>query len=180
MNPQFKKWLPLWLTLAGFGLMALISFSLFQKAAELSFVSLQEMLFVIPPVFVLMGILDVFVEREKVMKWLGHGSGFKGTALAFLMGSMAAGPLYGAFPVAAVFLKKGVSFFNILIFLGAWSTTKIPMLLFEAVSLGKTFTLSRLILDVAGIFLMSVLISRLVKEKEIEKIRQGAEKFLEK
>ena len=54
------------------------------------------------------------------------------------------------------------------------------MLLFEAVSLVKTFTLSRLILDVAGIFLMSVLISRLVKEKEIEKIRQGAEKFLEK
>jgi hypothetical protein len=56
--------------------------------------------------------------------------------LAILIGSAAAGPLYGAFPVAAVFMKKGVKFSNILIFIGAWSTTKIPMILFEVSSLG--------------------------------------------
>lgn len=179
MRPGLKKWFPLILTLAGFALLALISFSLFQKAVALSFFNLQEMLLVLPPVFILMGILDVFVERETVMKWMGHGSGIRGAVLSFLLGSMAAGPLYGAFPVAAVFLKKGVKFFNVLIFLGAWSTTKVPMLLFETVSLGKTFTLSRLILDMAGILAMSGLMTRLMKEKEIEKLRRNAETFLE-
>ncbi|NCN05664.1 MAG: hypothetical protein GW949_08535 [Spirochaetales bacterium] len=48
---------------------------------------------------------------------MGPDSGFKGTALAFFIGSTAAGPLSGAFPVAAVLMKKGASFSNILIFL---------------------------------------------------------------
>jgi hypothetical protein len=50
---------------------------------------------------------------------MGEGSGPKGVALAFLLGSFAAGPLYGAFPFAAVLMKKGASFMNILVI--AWA-----------------------------------------------------------
>ena len=40
------------------------------------------------------------------MKYTGPGSGIKGALISFILGSAAAGPLYAAFPVAAMMLKK--------------------------------------------------------------------------
>ena len=82
--------------------------------------------------------------------------------VAFFIDSAAAGPLYGAFPVAAVFMKKGVKFMNILIFIGAWSTTKIPMFLFEMASLGSRFAISRLLIDIPGIIIIAFIIAKIV------------------
>ncbi len=109
------------------------------------------MMLVIPPIFVLLGLLDVWVPKETMVKLMGKGSGLKGMGLAFFLGSAAAGPLYGAFPVAITLLKKGSSFTNVLILMGAWSTTKLPMLMFEAASLGIEFTVLRFGLNLIGI-----------------------------
>jgi uncharacterized membrane protein YraQ (UPF0718 family) len=65
---------------------------------------LTTMLLVVPPIFLLLGLLDVWVPREKLMRFMGPGSGLKGGLLAFALGSAAAGPLYGAFPVSAVLM----------------------------------------------------------------------------
>jgi uncharacterized membrane protein YraQ (UPF0718 family) len=99
--------------------------------------SVKEMLSVLPPIFILLGLMDVWVPRETMVRFMGEGSGLKGVLLAFFMGSVAVGPLYAAFTVAAMLMRKGASFFNLIIFLGAWSTTKIPMILFELSSLGR-------------------------------------------
>ena len=133
-----------------------------------------QMLLIIPPVFIMLGLLDVWVPRETMTKYMGDKSGFRGILIAFLIGSMAAGPLYGAFPVAAVLIKKGARFSNVLIFLGAWSTTKIPMLLFEYSSLGWRFATTRLIVDLFGIFIIARLIEIFLKKPEIDKIYQTA------
>lgn len=154
-----------------------INFSLGMKAVDITVYSLKEMVFVIPPVFVLLGLLDVWVPKETMVKYMGERSGVKGILLSIFIGSAAEGPLYGAFPVAAVFMKKGVKFSNIIIFLGAWSTTKIPMFLFEMASLGRKFALSRLIIDILGIIIISGIISRIIPEEEIEKIYINAENF---
>jgi len=138
----------------------------------------KTMLLVIPPIFILLGLLDVWVPREKMMKYMGPGSGIKGGVLAFLLGSFAAGPLYGAFPVAAVLMKKGASFTNIMILIGAWSTTKIPMLLFEMSALGLRFALSRLAIDIAGILIIAIAIKRSLAEKEIGELYTQAEKLV--
>ena len=111
------------------GALLLFSPPVGRKAAQITLFSFKEMLLVIPPIFVLLGLLDVWVPREKMVRFMGDKSGLLGIVLAVFIGSAAAGPLYGAFPVAAVFLRKGVKFTNLLIFLGAWSTTKIPMFL---------------------------------------------------
>lgn len=145
------------------------------KALSVSGYSFKEMLLVIPPVFVLLGLLDVWVPREKMMKYMGEGSGLKGIVLAILIGSAAAGPLYGAFPVAAVLMKKGVKFSNILIFIGAWSTTKIPMFLFEMTSLGAKFAFTRLIVDIPGIIIIAYILSKLISKTEVQKIYENAE-----
>jgi len=137
------------------------------KSLELTKQNVIEMISVIPPIFILLGLLDVWVDRATMMKYIGKGSGFKGVLLAFLLGSAAAGPLYAAFPVAGIMLKKGSSLFNVFIFIGAWSTTKIPMLTFEAASMGLTFTLIRLGLSIIGILAIA-----LITEKSLNKEQQ--------
>lgn len=132
--------------------------------------SFKEMLSVLPPIFILLGLLDVWVDRTTMMKYTGKGSGFKGVLIAFLLGSAAAGPLYAAFPFAAVMLKKGSSIMNVLIFIGAWSTTKIPMLAFEAASMGPVFTLVRLALSLIGIPLIAFVTDRVIGQKGVDEI----------
>jgi len=153
------------------------NFQLGTKALSISAYSLKEMIFVIPPIFVLLGLLDIWVPRETIVKYMGDGSGFTGILLSIFIGSAAAGPLYGAFPVAAVFMKKGVKFSNIMIFIGAWSTTKIPMLLFEVSSLGVKFAVTRLLIDIPGIIIIAAILSSLISKDEIKEIYSNAEKF---
>ena len=144
------------------------------KALRITGSSVKEMLLVIPPIFLLLGLLDVWVPRETMIKYMGEGSGIKGVLLAIFIGSAAAGPLYGAFPVAAVFMKKGVKFMNILIFIGAWSTTKIPMFLFETAALGNTFAITRLLIDIPGIIIIAFLLSKIISKKEIQALYDTA------
>ena len=99
--------------------LTLVNKSLGIKAIGIVGFSFKEMFLVIPPIFILLGLLDVWVPRETMIRFMGEGSGIKGVILSFILGSAAAGPLYGAFPVASVFMKKGVKFSNILIFIGA-------------------------------------------------------------
>jgi len=147
------------------------------KAFNVAMYSFKEMILIIPPIFVLLGLLDVWVPRETMVKYMGSDSGLKGIVLAIFLGSAAAGPLYGAFPIAAVFMKKGASFSNILIFLGAWSTTKIPMFLFELSALGTKFALTRLAVNIPGIILIAYIVNRLLKDKEISGIYENANNF---
>ncbi|MBT3320154.1 MAG: permease [Clostridia bacterium] len=139
-------------------------------ASEKTFYTIKEMLFVIPPIFVLLGLLDVWVPRETMVRFLGEGSGIKGVLIAILIGSAAAGPLYAAFPVAAVFMKKGAKFSNIVLFIGAWSTTKIPMVAFELASLGPKFAFVRLGLSLVGICIIALIMHLVMKRNEVEQI----------
>jgi uncharacterized membrane protein YraQ (UPF0718 family) len=157
-------------TIIAVSILTLVSFEIGSKAFSVAGYSFKEMALVIPPVFVLLGLLDVWIPRETMMKYMGEGSGIKGVVLSILLGSAAAGPLYGAFPIAAVFMKKGVKFTNILIFIGAWSTTKIPMFLFEMSALGSKFAITRLFIDIPGIIIIAYLLSLVIKPKEIEEI----------
>ncbi len=139
-------------------------------SVKLTFENFVEMLTVVPPIFVMLGLLDVWVDRATMMKYTGKGSGLKGVLIAFLLGSAAAGPLYVAFPVAGIMLKKGSSLFNVFIFIGAWSTTKIPLLTFEAASLGLAFMLTRLCLSIVGILLIAAVTEKALNQEQQKQI----------
>lgn len=156
-------------------LLILINRNIGIKAMNTACYSLKEMVLVIPPIFILLGLLDVWVPRETMMKLMGEGSGVKGIILSIILGSAAAGPLYGAFPIAAVFMKKGVKFTNILIFIGAWSTTKIPMFLFEMSALGARFAVTRLLVDIPGIIVIAYVLSALISKHEVKEIYKQTE-----
>ena len=140
------------------------------KAVSTTLFSLKEMLLIVPPIFVLLGLIDVWVPRETMVKYLGEGSGIKGILISLFIGSAAAGPLYGAFPVALVLMRKGAKFSNILLFIGAWSTTKIPMLLFEIASLGIKFALTRLAVSLIGIFVIAFAVEKLMGKKAVDEL----------
>ncbi len=157
------------------GVVMLLNPEVGMKSASISGFQLTQMLLVIPPVFILLGLLDVWVPRETMVKYMGEKSGLKGMFLAFIIGSFAAGPLYGAFPIASVFMKKGVKFSNLMIFIGAWSTTKIPMLMFEMTYMGMKFALTRLAVDIPGIILIAFALNRVLSKKEVDEIYKAAE-----
>ncbi|MHB0896020.1 MAG: permease [Spirochaetales bacterium] len=178
MKAFIKRYIGFIVAAAAFVAFILILPGYREKSLSMIVFQTKTMLLVIPPIFILLGLLDVWVPREKMMRFMGPSSGMKGGVLAFLLGSFAAGPLYGAFPVAAVLMKKGASFTNILIFIGAWSTTKLPMLLFEMSALGVRFALSRLAIDIAGIIVIAIAIKRSLSKTEVEAIYSQAEKLV--
>ncbi|MEN6595969.1 MAG: permease [Clostridiaceae bacterium] len=175
MKALFKRYGVFLLLLAANIILGLLLPEIGKKSLSITLQNLQEMLLVIPPIFVLLGLLDVWVDRATMIKFTGKGSGLKGVLIAFLLGSAAAGPLYAAFPVAGVMLKKGSSIWNVFIFIGAWSTTKIPMLTFEAANLGLTFTLLRLALSIVGILIIALITDRSLNQQQKEELYQRNE-----
>lgn len=137
--------------------------------------NLKELIAIMPPIFILMGLLDVWVQKETMVKFMGKGSGLKGVLIAFLLGSFAAGPMYVSFPFAAVLMKKGSEFFNVLIFIGAWSATKIPISLFEASVMGWKFMLIRYAIDIPVIILIAYMTDKIVSPNEKEIIYENVE-----
>jgi uncharacterized membrane protein YraQ (UPF0718 family) len=175
MKAFLKRYAAVILAAIGF-LVFILLFPLWrEKALDSILFQSKTMLLVIPPIFILLGLLDVWVPREKMIRYMGKDSGLKGIILSFLLGSFAAGPLYGAFPFTAVLMRKGASFTNILIFIGAWSTTKIPMLLFEMSALGKRFALSRFAIDIVGILIIAWAIKAALPRKEVDRLYENAE-----
>lgn len=128
------------------------------------------MLGIMPPIFILLGLLDVWVERETMIKLMGEDSKVLGIFIAFLLGSVAAGPLYVSFPFAGMLLKKGSNLFNVLIFIGAWSATKIPISLFEASIMGWKFMLVRYIIDIPVIILIAYIVDKIISPNDKETI----------
>ncbi len=133
---------------------------------------LREMALIIPPVFVLMGLLEVWVPKEMIKKLIGSGSGLKGFFFSFLMGTLPTGPLYVAFPMAGTLLQKGAKISNIVIFLGAWAAIKIPQLLVEAEFLGLPFTALRFGLTLTAVILIGLILERLIKPGELPQLQE--------
>lgn len=147
-----------------------IDFNSGKSITNIAVDSFKQMISVLPPIMLLLGLLDIWVPRETMLKYMGENSGIIGIILAIIFGSVAAGPLYAAFPITAVFIKKGVKFSNVMIFLGAWCTTKIPTLLFELSALGYKYTFTRMFVNLPFIIILGYLIEGLLKEEDLKEI----------
>ena len=128
----------------------------------------KEMILFLPLMFILIGLFDVWVPRENIEKHIGKESGWKGTGLVILLATLQAGPLYGAFPFAYILWKKGCSIRNVFIYLGAFSTIKIPMLTFEIGFLGLKFSLLRTLITLTVFILIGYLMEWYLKDKDFE------------
>ncbi len=130
--------------------------------------SFIEMITFIPFLFVIVGLFDVWFPKEKIEKHIGKDSGIKGIFMVVILAMLQAGPLYGAFPVAYILYKKGASIKNIFIYLGAFSTLKIPMLGIEIGYLGLKFTLVRTLVALPLFILIGYFMEWYLKDKNFE------------
>jgi uncharacterized membrane protein YraQ (UPF0718 family) len=139
----------------------------------------KEMALIMPPVFVLMGLMEVWIPKDKIQKWLGSGSGFKGAGIAFALGTLPTGPLYVAFPMTATLIRKGASITNMVIFLGSWAALKIPQILVEIKFLGISFTLLRFGLTLLALVLIGIMMEIILRKHPDKDWVERAEKGIE-
>jgi uncharacterized membrane protein YraQ (UPF0718 family) len=78
----------------------------------------------------------------------------------FVLKMLQMGSLYGAFPVGYLLWKKGTSVRNIFIYLGAFTTMKIPMLSFEIGYLGLKFSLLRTLFALPIFIIIAILMEK--------------------
>lgn len=128
---------------------------------------IKEMLLIMPVIFILTALLDLWIPKEKIMQYLGRESKSKGAFLAFVIGSISAGPIYAAFPMCVMLHKKGASIRNIVIILSSWAVIKVPMLLNEAKFLGPKFMALRWLLTVLAIVIFSWLTDKIIKDEDL-------------
>ena len=124
------------------------------------------------PVFLCVGLMDVWIERDKMIKMMGDSSGLSGMGISLLLGMLTAVPVYALLPIAGLLLKKGGRISNVLIFLCSSVSVRIPLLLFEISSLGIRFAACRFVLNLAVVFVISFLVERLLSERDRQDIRR--------
>jgi len=142
---------------------AVESFSLTVKSAV-------TMLGILPPILLIVNLLDEWIPRETIVRHMGDNAGMKGYFWAFLLGTFAAGPLYAAFPVAALLAKKGARMAYLIFLLGTWTTTKLPIFMYELSFFGVTFTAVHVLTGLTVCFLFSLLMEKILLKKRISDI----------
>jgi uncharacterized membrane protein YraQ (UPF0718 family) len=83
-----------------------------------------------------------------------------GMVWMILLAMLQMGSLYSAFPVAYILWKKGTGVRNLFIYLGAFTTMKLPMLSFEIGYLGLKFSLLRTVLTLPVFIIIAILMEK--------------------
>lgn len=124
-----------------------------------------EMLKLIPFVFILIGLFEVWIKEETIKKHLGENSGTKGYFWVTLLAGVSVGGLVVAFPVAYSLYSKGAKLSIIFYYIGAAAICRIPMTIFEASFLGIEFTLIRYIVSIPLLIITSVLLGNYLSKR---------------
>lgn len=138
------------------------------KAAGITLDNFISVAKILPPIFVLIGLMDTWITKDSMVKYMGEKSGMIGVVIAVFLGAVGAGPLYVAFPIAAVLIKKGARLAYVFIFLGSWVSVKLPIFMYEWASFGSVFTLAHvatsMVVYIAGGFLLEAVLSKETKD----------------
>jgi len=124
-----------------------------------------EMLRILPCAFILIGLFEVWVKKEKVEKHLGRESGFIAYIWVILLAGTTAGGLYVAFPVAYSLYHKGAKLSVVFTYVGAAAICRIPMTIFEASFMGIRFSLIRLAVSIPLVIVSSIWLGNYLEKR---------------
>jgi len=124
-----------------------------------------EMLKILPCAFVLIGLFEVWVKKEKVERHLGRESGFIAYVWVILLAGTTVGGLYVAFPVAYSLHNKGAKLSVVFTYIGAAAICRIPMTIFEASFMGLRFSFIRLMVSVPLVVISSIWLGNYLEKK---------------
>lgn len=112
-------------------------------------------------VFVLIGLVRVWVTDAFIMKHLGDESGWRGLAIGAGLGTVMVGPLVGVFPLYESLLAKGARPGVIVAMVSTWAI-KLAMIPLELSIFGWQFTLVRNGLLFCAAFVMAPLMELII------------------
>lgn len=120
----------------------------------------KDMLLILPPAFILIGLFDVWVKRETVERHFGENSGPIGYFWAILLAATTVGGALVALPVANALYHKGARYAMVLTYVSAAALVMIPMTVFEATILGPAFSAVRLLVSLPLVILSALLLEK--------------------
>jgi len=115
-----------------------------------------EVLDIVVAVSIFIGLFQVWVKPQTIVKLLGKGSGLKGFALVCTFPILMGGSLFTVFPLLKALKDKGARTGAIASFVTAWGG-KAPLLPLETKFLGWPFALVRLGFVIIFAFIMGIL-----------------------
>lgn len=165
-----KKNLKILLIIIGFyGVFLAVSFGVdFQAGKTIGknfFTFSLDMLIILPPAFILIGLFEVWVKRETVEKHLGEGAAIWGYLWMILLAGTTVGGIVVALPVAYALYHKGAKLSIVFTYIGASAVVRVPMALFEMSFLGIKFTLIRLLVSLPLVIITALILGSYLKKK---------------
>jgi len=113
-------------------------------------------------VILLVGVLLAVLDAEVISKIIGEDSGWMGTVLAAVVGSVTLIPGFVAFPTAAMLLQGGAGYMQIGAFVSALMMVGVVTMPVEMKYFGRKMTLYRNLLAFLFSFLVAYVIKRVV------------------
>ena len=121
----------------------------------------KDMLLILPPAFIIIGLFEVWISREKIENSFGSTSGFKKHIYAILLAATTVGGTFVAFPVANSLYHKGADYSSIFTYITSASLVMIPMSIMEASIIGLEFTMLRIGLSLPLVVISSIWLNKL-------------------
>lgn len=152
----------------------LLDFEIGIKIWDNFLVFAKDMVLILPPAFILIGLFDVWAKRETIEKYFGKANNFMRFIWSILLASTTVGGTFVAFPLANSLYHKGAKYSSILTYTTAASLFMIPMTIMEASMLGLKFTLIRLLSSIPFLIIGSILLGKYLEKNnyklpEVEK-----------
>jgi len=155
------------ITLVIWGIISIISIGNGLLIGEVAYGAFIKVIEIIIAVFIIIGLIHVWVSPQKLSKILGKEAGWKGLAIALTIPIFIGGSLFTMFPLMKMLREKGASVAAVLAFIAAWGG-KGPLLPLEVELLGAKFAILRLILIIPFAIFIGI-IGELILEKWAKK-----------
>jgi uncharacterized membrane protein YraQ (UPF0718 family) len=144
----------------------LFNYNLGIRIGENFMIFARDMIKILPPAFILIGLFDVWVDRKTIEKNFGKTSGCKKYIYSILLAATTVGGTFVAFPVANSLYHKGAGYSSIFTYITAASLVMIPMSIMEASILGLKFTFIRIGVSLPLVVISSILLERYFKGRD--------------
>jgi len=131
---------------------------------------LLYMIKILPCAFILIGLFEVWVNKEIIEKHLGEESGIKGYIWVTLFAGTIAGGLLVAFPIAYSLYNKGAKLSIVFTYIGAAAICRVPMTLFEISFMGAKFSMIRLLVSLPLVIITSILLEKYLSKRNYRMI----------
>jgi len=146
--------------LAVIGLSAIFDYQLGQKMGSNFVIFASDMVKILPPAFILIGLFEVWVSRETIEANFGQASGSLKYLWSILLAATTVGGTFVAFPVGNSLYHKGAGYNSVFAYVTFASLVMIPMSVIEASILGLEFTLLRISLSIPLVIIGASLLGK--------------------